>query len=76
MGKRKAAYRDSIERQERKHLEDPGINGWIILKSIPQNGFHKMQVISHLAEELEASEELWSMEYKKGVQRSPHFHRM
>jgi hypothetical protein len=27
-------------------LEDPGINGWIISKSIPQNGFHKMQVIS------------------------------
>jgi len=35
MGERKAAYRDLIERQERKHLEDPGING-----------FHKMQVIS------------------------------
>jgi hypothetical protein len=56
-------------------LEDPGINGWIILNSIPQHGYHKVQIISQIAEELKASEELWSMEYKHGEQRSSCFHR-
>jgi hypothetical protein len=43
MEDRKAAYRVLVRKHERNYLEDPGIDGWVILKYIPQNVLQKMQ---------------------------------